>query len=244
MAVLKIKDENGNFIDIPAIVGPKGDGADITIIDENSNIIIPITVDYDYTDETVAAAALKFITNRETPTAAELQQWDFNGDGKINISDISRAASIVSLGLTTSTPGRIEVKADNVLSGLALYDGTGTKRTFVGYNTLTVGGENFSNYDTFTLYLADDPWTCWNYTFKKGITWEEWVNSGNNVDGWTFGGYNAGEYKRTINNTSLATNGVYYVPMSNSGTEEDPITNYITSGTYAVEFFSFGGYQQ
>lgn len=232
MAVLKIKDENGNFIDIPAIVGPKGDGADITIIDENNNIIMPITVDYDYTNEAISAAALKFITNSETPTPAELEQWDFNGDGRININDISRAAAIEKLNLTTSTPGYLKLKADNVLSGLELYDGTGTRKTFVSFNSLVVGGKTFSNNATFTIYDSSNQWQAWTYTFEKGDDWETWVNSSNNTDGWQFGSYNGSETRRVIYNTSLKSGYVYYVPVSNSGTVDNPIYTYVSSGVY------------
>lgn len=60
-AILRIKDENGNWIDIPAIVGPKGPAGEPGVKGDKGESYTITDADY----EAIAAVVLSKMTNAE-----------------------------------------------------------------------------------------------------------------------------------------------------------------------------------
>lgn len=86
-----------------------------------------------------------------TLTEDEIEKYDLNNDGEVDIADIAYLYQLLSYGITKDTPGKVILKGKSLLENFAIIDGNGNKLTTISLggittNRLIIDGNDFNEY--------------------------------------------------------------------------------------------------
>lgn len=104
---------------------------------KDGQIYIPIDVDYDYTQADYQRA-LDIYLERITPTQEDLDKYDINGDGQIDLQDVMTILKLVRTGLSHSNPGKIIFKADGANSKISIINSLNQDIVKFDFNGISV----------------------------------------------------------------------------------------------------------
>lgn len=133
--------ESDNFTlnaegDIEANSGLLGD-----IMIKNGEIYIPITVDYNYTNDDLTRIQ-QIITHQIEPTEEDYLKYDFNGDRTINSNDLQVVVKLIKFGITIDNPGKILFKANKINSGINIVGGNGLEFLKVNFTGVFINNQS------------------------------------------------------------------------------------------------------
>lgn len=117
-------DEEGDIVANSGLLG------DIMIKD--GEIYIPITVDYDYTQNDLDRIQ-QILSHQIEPTQEDYLKYDLDGTGTINSSDLLFIAKLIKFGISKDTPGKILFKADKTKSRISIVGGNGLEFLKLGF---------------------------------------------------------------------------------------------------------------
>lgn len=187
MAVLKIKDENGNFIDIPAIIGPKGEST-IAVYDTEEQLIGT------WFGKNLYRRVVIF--PRGTDGATTEQQYYLGWGSDVDMIYIANGSYFTYQNKRripfpyyqsqdASTPG-------DAYAWIGHYDGWGLGLNYCLTNEDMAYGEfaivleytKKSENNLISFTVGD-----WRFTAEQGMTWQEWCDSEYNIHNYYVGDY-------------------------------------------------------
>ncbi len=123
-------------------------GFDVT----SDGLTTEIYSNYDYTQEDVDKA-FAYVRNQTTLTEEELVKYDVNGDGVVNVYDVSYMAQLIKYGISKDTSLKFSIRnkgQKSTFDFLKIIDGYGNELTNIGAggvdtNRLIVNGVDIGN---------------------------------------------------------------------------------------------------
>lgn len=141
----------------------KATAGDISnMILENNEFYLPITVDYDYTQED-AERAFEIAIGGITPTQEDYDKYDLDNTGTITIDDALYITKLFLAGITTEYPGKILFKSDKSKSRISIIGGNGDELVKIGMTEIKI------DFDGSTSILTPSSYTCSEGSFSTII---------------------------------------------------------------------------